>query len=222
MDLITAHLTSWILIGFTVIFLQRQSWWEYHYQLLFVPLGIIALRGIEICWDKIRNWSFDVSLQQKILLLIIILFPLFIFPLTNLSIKSFTFARSSFALNEEQQLVYQDRSSGGQYKSIREEIAFLKNPDSLKGDIYVCGNPLYYYLSGRNQAIPINGWALEFLLPEQWVLLGKQISSILPAYIFISTEYHDLIKEQKIEVLQVLEKYKVLHKNASGIWYLKT
>ena len=82
-DLITIYITSWIVIGFLIILLQQQSWWEYHYQLLFVPFGIIALRSIELCWDKTRNLSFLRSSQQKVFLLIIVLSPLFVFPLTN-------------------------------------------------------------------------------------------------------------------------------------------
>ena len=37
----------WILAGFAVILIQRLSWWEYHYSLLMIPTGILAVKCLE-------------------------------------------------------------------------------------------------------------------------------------------------------------------------------
>lgn len=52
MDLTSVNLILWLLAGFGIVLAQRLSWWEYHYLLLLVPLGILAAKGIEALWEQ--------------------------------------------------------------------------------------------------------------------------------------------------------------------------
>lgn len=47
-DLVTLHLALWLVVGLAAILVQRLSWWSYHFLLFIVPVGILALRGIDI------------------------------------------------------------------------------------------------------------------------------------------------------------------------------
>ena len=44
-DLLTAALIAWIGVGLPLIWFQVIGWWQYHYLLLLVPLGLLATQG---------------------------------------------------------------------------------------------------------------------------------------------------------------------------------
>jgi hypothetical protein len=67
------------------------------------------------------------------------------------------------------------------------ETRFLRQPQALAGNIYVCGDPRFYLAAKRGQAIAINGWGLELLLPDEWLQLNQQLTAGRPPYIFVST-----------------------------------
>ena len=99
-------------------------------------------------------------------------------------------------------------------------IKILNEHNSLTGEIYVAGHPLFYYLSGRSQAIPINGWILEILLPEQWNELNKQLIEKKPVYIFVDIKYMRLISNLSPETVKFIkENYSVVDNGKRGIWF---
>ena len=218
-DMMTLNLILWCIIGLGVIFLQRQSWWEYHYLLLFVPLGILATKGLDVLWGQIKklpsfsSWRGATVAAFSLALLFLSVFGSFVK-------QGYFLARNGFVMKREQQLKYQIKFNDV-YQTALTEVAFLSEPQSMPGDIFICGDPLYYLLSGRNQAIALNGWDLELLLPEQWTQLTEQLARVFPPYIFVSTYYLDIIKDRSPEVAQFIEKnYRVLRKSDVGIWYV--
>ena len=106
------------------------------------------------------------------------------------------------------------------YESVKKEIAFLLEDNSQSGEIYVCGNPLYYYLSGRGQATTLNGWAMEFFLPSQWLQLIQEVETLRPPYVFVDTYYQNLIKSRSPDFQQLLQTHFIpFKKSKEGIWY---
>jgi hypothetical protein len=207
-------------VGLGVIFLQRQSWWQYHYLLLFVPLGILAAKGLDVLREGFKeNLPFLLSKKGYIgvsLSLVLLFLPVLI----SIFRKSVTFAEQGLALQKQQQLKYQIKINGN-YQKILRDVEFLSHPDSLPNDIYICGNPLYYFLSGRNQAISLNGWALEFMLPGQWTELINQLNNAFPPYIFIESYYVHLIPNQSPKMMDfIAENYRVLRSSKHGVWYV--
>ncbi|MEW6003330.1 MAG: hypothetical protein AB1638_11905, partial [Nitrospirota bacterium] len=187
--LLSKGLILWAVVGFIVIIIQ-QFWWQYHYLLLFVPLGILACKGLDFLWSAIINVRRpSVGLRIAVLFSLALLFLPF---LGNLAKKGIYLAHDSFALRKEKRLLYQSRFNKN-YPKILSEVAFLSQPGNLPGNIYVFGDPLFLFLSGRNQAIAIHGWALEFFLPDQWDFLTDQLTRAFPPYIFVSKEYLNLI-----------------------------
>ena len=49
-DLLTSGLLTWVVVGTLVIWIQVISWWPYHYLALFIPVGLLAVRGLEALW----------------------------------------------------------------------------------------------------------------------------------------------------------------------------
>jgi len=220
LELLTVNLVLWLVLGFGVILMQRVAWWEYHYLLLFVPLGILATKGLDILWEQAKK--IDPSLLSgrrriaAVLSVALLFSPIF----ASIGLKSLVLARDGFALKKEQQLKYQSRVSDS-YREALVEVAFLSEPESLSGNIYICGNPVYYFLSGRDQAIALNGWSLELLLSEQWTQLTRQLTEALPSYIFVATDYLELVNNRTPETARFIEaNYRVLRKSDAGIWYV--
>lgn len=87
-----------------------------------------------------------------------------------------------------------------------EAIQVAKQMDGKKGDIFVAGDPLIYYHSKRNQATAQNGWGLQFFIPEQWLVLKKELEKSLPCYIYIDRYYDQILNTKGIVVTKWIEK----------------
>ena len=217
-DLLTQLLISWLVFGFGSILIQRQNWWPYHYLLLFVPLGLLAGKGIEIgLRSPFKGRWRSLLWSERIVVLSIFL----LIALTTVSIpkRGITLAQYNFALTSSDRLAYQSRISSD-YAEALQETTFLKQPDSKPGDIYVCGQPLFYYLSGRSQAVPLNAWSLEFFLTEQWSQLRSQLDTARPAYIFVASSYTDLIDQHPLITDLLTTRYRQIRRSSSGVWYI--
>jgi hypothetical protein len=214
---ITQLLVSWLGVGLVVIAIQRQGWWEYHYLLLFVPLGLLAGKGIEMLLRQSKGRLRPLRWLERIVILIVILL---IVPTGFSFIKEGrTLARYHFALTSTDRLGYQSHIFSG-YAEAVQETAFLQLPDSNSGNIYVFGQPLYYFVSGRGQAIPLNGWSLEFFLAEQWNELRSQLDTARPAYVFVSSVYTDMIAQHRPIADFLATYYRPISQSFAGVWYL--
>ncbi|MEH1999508.1 MAG: hypothetical protein V7L00_12300 [Nostoc sp.] len=212
-NILTLLLVVWCIFGWGVIVLQRGAFWEYHYLLLFVPVGILATKGLDVLWQPLKELSSPLTT--------ILLIFLFMFPLSyTITKKSVFLVNNNFALAENTRLKYQTIFRP-KYPSLRSEADFISQPGSLPGEIYVAGDPSIYYFSGRTQATSLRGWALEYFLPEQWTELLQQLDSSKPPYIFIDYIQQPTIKEKFPKMLEFIEqRYRILHQNNNGIWYI--
>ena len=216
--LLTVNLVLWSVLALGVILLQRFSRWEYQYLLLFVPLGILSVKALDILWEQMKAFGPPVNSWSGRMAGILGLVLLFSPVLNSLAKKSLHLARNGFALTREQRLQYQ-RSSSSAYLEALAEVRFLSEPGSLPGDIYVFGDPIYYLLSGRNQAIALNGWGPELWLPSQSMRLTEQLSQTCPPYIF--NAMGNLVSERSPGTARFIdENYHALRRSNQGIWYV--
>ncbi|WP_298919827.1 hypothetical protein [uncultured Nostoc sp.] len=212
-NILTLLLVIWCIFGLGIIGIQYTALWEYHYLLLFVPIGILATKGLDILWDSLKQLS---SSLPTILLIFLLFFPLS----SILTKKSITLVNNNFALTEDTRFKYQTILRK-KYPSLRSEANFISQPGSLPGEIYVAGDPSIYYFSGRTQATILRGWALEYFLPEQWPTLLEQLDSSKPPYIFLDYKPQAIIKENFPKMLEFLgQRYSILRQNNNGIWYI--
>jgi hypothetical protein len=210
---LTLLLFVWCIFALGIIILQRTALWQYHYLLLFVPIGILATKGLDILWDFLKELRSSIP---TILLIFLLFLPLSL----TLIKKSANLVSNNFALTEDTRLQYQ-AVFRKKYPSIHSEANFISRFGSIAGDIYVAGDPSIYYLSGRSQATILRGWALEYFLSEQWSALINQLDSSKPPYIFIDYEPQAIIKENFPQMLEFVEqRYQMLHQSNNGIWYM--
>lgn len=219
-DLLTVNLILWVFAGLAVILVQNLSWWEYHYLLLLVPLGILAMKGIEAIWEQTVRISsfFTKPLGQAVF--VVCLLVIFI-PILRLPMRKFKRDYFDRMGTPTEHLWVPHGDMDEQYRQIQGEVTFLSEPSSLQGKIFVCAQPLYYYLSKRSPALASNGWMPEFFLPDQWNQLSEELAlKPLPAYIIIEHYCGNLIDRKSPETRRILkEKYRLRNASDNTDWY---
>jgi len=219
-EYLSLALLIWVATGFGVILLQRQSLWDYHYLLLAVPLGILAARGADDLWSRRSGtapWNARRGRVLAALALVVLCSPV----VYKAAKKGLLLARHHGARREEDRAAYCGELNGN-YLAAREEARAISEPGRSPGAIYVCGDPMIYHLSGRTQAVALNGWALEFYLPELWPELNRQLEAAAPPYVFIDPPYRGLIGERSPFTLAWIEsRYKPFRRSDAGTWYAR-
>jgi hypothetical protein len=198
--------------------LQRFGW-DYYYLLLNVPIGICAAFGIDelVSAFKERN-NFQNRISPKIIFLIC-LSLIFAAKFHAFARKSIWFTKFDFAINEQADFQYKVKMDG-YYGEIDSNVNFLKK-DAKTDEIYVFGNPLYYYLSKCEPAIPY--YATWFLPTKSiWENLIYSLKKKKPLYIFVE---HDSMDEMRrisdFGEFYHTETYKFLESDYNNITELK-
>ncbi len=102
------------------------------------------------------------------------------------------------------------------------DTAFLRDPSSLPGAIYVIGDPFYYYLAGRPQAVPIPGAWFENYDPGSWDVISEHLARRLPPYVFVSYDFRGAVVQSAPQILRLLgERYHLLRESPKGTWYVR-
>jgi hypothetical protein len=198
-----AGLVAWFGAGVLVILIQKLSYWEYQYLLLSVPVGLLAARGLAVLapalGDLVPSWP----RRERVAMLAVAAALLFVPPLVPTAARLVTLVHHRLGLTAQERRAYQDRvSHGGGYPKIAEDLARspLGAPHANTGPVWVLGNPLYYWLSGRDQAVARNGASfIEFMTREQWVALTADLARAHPAYILVHRDYEAMLGPQHPE-----------------------
>jgi hypothetical protein len=207
-DQITIALLAWIVAAVAVTVLQL--WWSYHFLIFAVPVGLLAAEGLDrlaIGWKNRGRWSW-------VLLLILLAGP------TASAIdKARRLVEHRFAITSTDRARFQASLYAG-YDETPKEVAFLYEPDSQAGSIFVFGNPRYQALSGRRAAIALNGWSPEYWPTGVWRWALDDLETARPAYIFVSASMADLIAERSPPMAEFLElRYEMTRAGPRGTWY---
>jgi hypothetical protein len=139
--------------------------------------------------------------------------------------RSIELARNGF-LNKADRLRYQSNFNND-YRVALQEVAFLSEPASLPGSIFVLGDPLFYYLSGRRPAVPFLN-AAGFSPPDLWERLVKSFYHTRPAYVFLPKNKLGAIRKYTPRAAAYIDEtarfiatnYDVSHTSDTGTWYV--
>lgn len=217
-DLLTSLLFVWLVLGFGLIVIQRFSWWQYHFLNLFAPAGILGVRGFS---DLIRVLTRESASRYTgvAFLSIMLAFPL----VGSLAVPAGQKVRAyvKVFITDHRGIADFKRTVSKDYPGIEYSIRFLADKTALRGPIYVFGDPLYYYLSGREMALPTTGWAWPYYLISQWRQLPAQLEAARPVYIYVDILNRKLIDGRDDEVRAFIEShYLALLKDHQGVWYI--
>ena len=198
---------AWVAAGLATYLLQL--WWGYLLLLLVVPVGLLALDGL----DELLRWRRAGSRAAITLVLVIGVVP----ALVILGSKAMDLARNGLGLGDRQ-TEYHDAVSN-QYRTIRADVAQFdaEGVDSL----YVLGNPLYLYLSGTPQALPNTGWSPEFWTDRLWSEFEAGLQEERPALLLVDSFSARLAEDRSPQTLDLVDAlYSPLRPSSrAGTWY---
>lgn len=216
-DWMTIQLVAWVVVGAAVILAQRFSWWEYHFTLFIVPVGLLAVRGADGLITAARP-------SRRRVVAILAAGLLFVTPVAAAGVRTWSDdlgpLRVLGSLGDAEALLASHRARSATYEEIWQDTRFLARADAVPGPIYVFGDPLYLQLSGRSQAIPTHGWSWEMLLDSQWAALPDDLAAAAPAYVFLDEDYRDLVEDRAPTVSTWLgARYESIGGVGDGAWY---
>lgn len=214
--------------GLLLIWIQVISWWPYHYLLLFVPLGLLATKGVETLWRSATVPATSVRLRAISVAALLVLCALYIrqvYPISSVVAAAFSARPLPFAA--EPMRLYQAAHSQ-EYADALATTSFLREPGSYPGPIYVFGNLRVYDLAGRPPAIPLLIWGTS---PPNgsWNRLMTDLEKAAPAYILVTDRalqsilrYDPTLKPEVSTLRSRLERrYEEIRTDAGGTWYLQ-
>lgn len=214
---LTVQLAAWVVLGAAVILVQRFSWWEYHFTIFIVPVGLLAVRGADGLIAAVRP-------SRRPAVAVLAAGLLFVTPVAIAGVQTWRAdlepLRALGSLGDPPALLASHRARSITYEEIWQDTRFLVAPDAVAGPIYVFGDPLYLQLSGRTQAIPTHGWSWEMLLSSQWAALPDDLAAAAPAYVFVDDDYQALVEDRAPAVSSWLaSRYESIGGVGDGTWY---
>lgn len=214
--LLARALVTWVVSGALVIVLQRK-WWSYQYLLLLVPLGILAAIGIDVVWRELVARTRAGARRVAGLALALVFLGLAV----ALVQKAILFRHGLPSATQELRLRYAGRFNPN-YPTVFLDAAFLRDPASLPGAIYVFGDALYYYLAGRAQAVPVPGAWFENYDAGSWGVIAEHLARRLPPYVLVAYDARGAIAQSAPQILHLLgERYRLLRESPQGTWYVR-
>ena len=216
-DLWTGLLIVWLVIGAVVIGIQRFSWWTYHALILFAPAGLLGVKGLAVA----LAWTLDGRPHTRRHVAVVALL-LCLPPVAALAVPARDKVRAlviSYLETKGSVLDYQI-TVRPKYRFLQQTTAFLRGDRAASGSIYVFGDPLYYYFSGREPAAPIPGYAWGYFLPSQWAHLAKQLAQADPPYIYVQFDHGKTIVKRGAGVWDFMKaNYQLKSTDKEGSWF---
>ena len=180
-DAFGRSLLAWLGAGIVVILLQRWSGWQYQVFLVLVPLGLLATRGLESIAEAIARRSMPARARTALALALgAAIAGVFLPALRRTGEVILTGALVDPAARRR---LLAERS-GGAYDFFTRATGFLQSPTAEAGPIYVLGNPLAYWISGRHPAIAWPG-GMSIYSAREWALIARALEEARPPYILL-------------------------------------
>ena len=118
---------AWIAIGFALIGVQVLSGWPYHFELLMLPVALLAVAWLDRLPDRWAVAAVVVGLLSY----------------APIAIKKIRPLTAAAVLGDAEGGRQYRRAISPEYRQAWNETRFLAEPNTSSGPIYVLGNPLY-------------------------------------------------------------------------------
>lgn len=206
---------AYLLVALALILVQKLSWWEYHFVLLFPPSGLLVSLGL----DRILGLQ---SVRRLPATASVALFALLLMPLAlHLTLGVVDRAQR---LHRARQMVTDATVAirlDAEYLKIWNRTRFLRRPsESRPGPIYVFGDFRHVLASERRQAIAVHGHAWHHL-PHG--LIREQADLLMaaePPYLFVSGFYRRFLRQETPDLWgYIVRHYRPIKKHGTGRWY---
>jgi hypothetical protein len=204
----------WLLGGVVAFFLQL--WWLYLLFVLAVPLGILATFGIDVlvgAWSSTRR---RLAVAALVACALLSGFAIARFGRRVERLRANWFAIGAEHAEDFRVTEWSDRRAA---RSAATFIGRAANPDDA---VAVFGDPTILYLSGRQNALAINGWAPEHFDAEVWARAADELDAAGPAWVFVDDFSARLIEARARRVHRILtSQYERARRSSGGTWYVR-
>lgn len=199
-------LLAWAVVGLFVVLMQKTSWWAYHFQLLYVPIGFFAAIGLDLILYHLFQYQLIKKARIESFAIILVLVSIFY-------IQYHTLWKNHTASNV---------TKLNTYDYAQEEVANVLSVLKEKDTMFVCGNPRMYVLASRLPELSTNGWILEYYLDFQWEAFYTELVKSPPTYLFVKVDYDKLIQEKNKSLWQhIINNYSIFESLEHGTWFKK-
>ena len=218
-------LVLWIVAGFPLLLAQKFSGWEYHLMLFLVPLGLLAARGMDALARPLAGLRPPGAARELRALLLVAVLAVFAPTVVAAAVKAAELAKDRFVTTPAMRARHMLRvSQGGGYYRFTEEGEFLRQPGARPGPIFVIGNPLVQWLSGRRSSLPRNGDILfEYHTAQEWADAARRLEATRTPYVFVEApklEQLETFRPRSDALLAVLaSRYRVMRESRYGTWF---
>jgi hypothetical protein len=207
------RMAVWLVTGIAVILLQKSSWWTYHMLLLYPPTGVLAARGLDLAVGHLRVavGSSTFPAMSASLLLVIPVLAALAYPAGETARRLYT------SIAEHGDFETYRRTASVDYANAADAATFLECA-APPGSIYVFGDPTIHLLTGRRQAIPLQGSAWDFYLPSHWQQLPTDLAVARPVWIFLES-INSVARLSPATMALLARDYRVAWDTPYGRWY---
>lgn len=208
----------WAFSGFGLIIIQRLSWWEYHYSLLMIPTGILAVKCIESVYEILRSSTRFHRKARVYLCFSLSVLLLFIPTARRLGDRIHQFNNAE-TVNVGCKEVRITGGAVSDYRSIYADTKFFSAEDP-RPPIFIVSNPLYYYLSDTAPVFSTNGAMSDMFTDVEWAKLDSELSAKPPKYIFVETKFIEPLSQAHPPFINTLNQhYSVYSTGERGSFY---
>lgn len=205
----------WLAAGTCSVLTEPFAGWQFDFLFLLTPLGILAVRGLQ---GLIASVAAEIPARQQAKAVALVL-GLAAIPTGVAWVRKAHDMATYHHLASAADHAFQ-RAVSPRYDRIWRETAFLRDPNSPPGPIYVFGDPIIHTLSRRSSASSIHGWAWELQPAIVWQRLESELLNRPPAFIFAEPGYDTMLTQQSPALRAMLEnRYQVRSVDDAGIWY---
>ncbi len=212
-DRFAVAFAGWIVVGVPVWLTQH--WWPYQLQMFLVPLGFFAARGVQ---ELVLRWR---TLPRRRTVATCAVVVVSAVPLA-VSAGGWTAlaARHGFGLSASQRIALHE-SGESQYATARQFARFVERNDPGAGAVYVLGNPIDLYVSGRAQAIAANGWEAEQYDQTLWHRIAAGLRRARPVALAVDDFPAAKVRQRSPQTRAVIrDLYCPIRRVGSEVWYL--
>lgn len=217
------QMVVWFVTGTLVFLLQKSSWWAYHMLLLYAPVGVLAARGLDLILERITSGGTKVAITPAHRGLgAPVIAAFLVVPLV--AANGFQMAKTAHAvlinvLQPGNGLERYQRQVSSDYTQAADAAAFL-SAHAPDGPVYVFGDPTILLLSGRSSALPEQGSAWGFYLPDQWRRLPDALRTSTPVWVFLEELSRPTVEQISPETAALLhDHYRVVWSTPYGRWF---
>lgn len=210
-DRLELRMVVWLALGIPIFLVQH--WWIYTYAMFLVPVGILAGYGLEAVVDE---WPRRVVVQlAAVAVVLVLLAPAVVrFARTGRDVANHDFALSA----DDRARLHTDLEPD--YKAAATWAAWLRAPTTPKGSVYVLGNPLNLYLSGRRQAVAVNGWSPEQYPASVWDRLRRELEHASPKLLVVDTFSDSIMCDRSPATLRLIAaRYQLVGRSGPDRWF---